>query len=97
MKVNQAVHVFVLGLFALALLHSASALLAEEPAGDSPSNALTVTCQIESMAAGGILWYKIPYHKGAQLEIDLTAIDGVYFDVYAPDQVTDWPTLDPAI
>ena len=36
-------------------------------------------------------WYKIPYHKGMELELDLTAIDGVYFDVFAPDQVRYWP------
>jgi hypothetical protein len=45
------------------------------------------------MAGGGTVWYKIPYHKGVELAIDLTAIDGVYFDVFAPDQVQYFPSI----
>jgi hypothetical protein len=97
MRASNAARAVVLGLFALALFPGASALLAAEPTGDSPSNGLAVTCQVESTASGSTLWYKIPYHPGTQLEIDLTAIDGVYFDVYSPDQVRDWPTLDQSL
>ncbi|CAG1001032.1 hypothetical protein GPROT1_03881 [Gammaproteobacteria bacterium] len=83
----------VLCLVALALMLGASSLSAAEPTGDSPTNALTVTCQIESMAAGSTVWHKIPYHKGMELAIDLTAIDGVYFDVFASDQVKYFPSI----
>lgn len=80
-------------LLAAVLVLGASSLLAAEPTGDSPADGLTVTCQVKSLAPGGKTWYKIPYHKEMELEIDLTAIDGVYFDVFAPDQVRYWPAI----
>ena len=91
MKADTIARWMVLATLALAL--GVSSLFAAEPTGDSPSNALTVTCQVKSMAASGTVWYKIPYHKGMELAIDLIAIDGVYFDVYAPDQVQYFPSV----
>ena len=93
MKVDTIARWMILVLVAPALILGVSSLFAAEPTGDSPSNALTVTCQVQSMAAGGTVWYKIPYHKGMELAIDLTAIDGVYFDVFAPDQVQYFPSI----
>jgi hypothetical protein len=80
-------------LVTLALVLGVSSLFAGEPTGDSPASALAVTCLVKSMAAGSTVWYKIPYHKGMELTIDLTAIDGVYFDVFAPDQVQYFPSI----
>lgn len=84
-------------LLAATLVVSASSLRAAEPTGDSPFDGLTVTCQVKNLAPAGTTWYKILYHKGMELELDLTAIDGVYFDVFAPDQVRYWPAVGQAI
>ncbi len=93
-RIARSIALFLL---AAVLVLGASSLLAAEPTGDSPLDGLTVTCQVKSLAPGGKTWYKIPYHKRMELEIDLTAIDGVYFDIFAPDQVKYWPTVGQAV
>ncbi|MCL4393693.1 MAG: hypothetical protein M1482_02580 [Chloroflexi bacterium] len=80
-------------LLALAALYGSSSLLEAEPRGTSPFDGREVTCSVESVAAGGMTWFRVPYDPAMGLELDLTAIDGVYFEVFAPDQVVDWPTL----
>lgn len=97
MKSNRIARWLVLIIFAVIIGLSASTLFAAGSNGDSPTNALSVTCQVESMAAGGTVWYKIPYHKGMELAIDLIAIDGAYFDVFSPDQVKYFPTVGQAM
>jgi hypothetical protein len=93
MKAGRITRGIALASLGLVLMVSVSPLFAAEPAGDSPSNGRTVTCQVESMPAGGTLWFKIPYRKGIELVIDLIAIDGVFFDVFAPDQVRYFPAV----
>jgi hypothetical protein len=80
-------------LLASAALYGSSSLLEAQTGGESPSNARDVTCGVQSVAADGETWLRVPYDPAAGLELDLTAIGGVYFDVFAPDQVMHWPTL----
>ncbi len=84
-------------MLACTLFVGASSLRAAEPTGGSPFDGLTVTCQVMNLAPAGTIWYKIPYHKGMGLYLDLTAIDGVYFDVFSPDQIRYWPSVGQAI
>lgn len=93
-RISRAIALVVAGLL---LWVGASSILAADPTGASPSNGLAVTCQVESMATSGTIWYKIPYHKNTELKIDLTAVDGVYFDVFAPDQVKYFPAIGQAL
>jgi hypothetical protein len=93
MQTSRKARWIALFLSAATLLIGASSLRAAEPAGESPFDGQTVTCQVRNLAPGGATWYKIPYHTGVDLELDLTAIDGVYFDVLAPDQVRNWPAV----
>jgi hypothetical protein len=93
MKSNRIARGLAFIILAIIIGLSTSTLFAVAASGDSPANVLTVTCQVESMMAGGTVWYKIPYRKGMELAIDLTAIDGVYFEVFAPDQVKYFPSI----
>ena len=93
MQRNKLAHLVALVLFAAALWVGTSSLRAAEPTGNSPSDGLAVNCQVKNLPPAGTIWYKIPYHKGMELEIDLTAIDGVYFQVFSPDQVRYWPAV----
>ncbi|HEX7587386.1 MAG TPA: hypothetical protein VF478_03640 [Anaerolineae bacterium] len=97
MHKDKSARLIALVLLAAALLVGVSSLRAAEPTGISPSDGQTVTCQVKNLSPAGTTWYKIPYHKGVELEIDLTAIDGVYFDVFAPDQVRYWPAVGAAL
>lgn len=97
MKSNRIARGLVYLVLAIILGLSTSTLFAVAASGDSPANALTVTCQVESMSAGGTVWYKIPYHKNVELAIDLTAIDGIYFEVFSPDQVKYFPSIGQAL
>ncbi len=93
MQRDGIARLIALFVFAAVLVVGASSLLAAAPTGDSPANGLPITCQTTSLLPASTIWYKIPYHKGMELEINLTAIDGVYFDVFAPDQVKYWPNV----
>ena len=97
MHKDKLARVVALFLLAATFIVGASSLRAAEATGGSPGDGLTVTCQVKNLPPAGTTWYKIPYHKGMELEVDLTAIDGVYFDVFAPDQVKYWPTVGTAL
>ncbi len=63
--------------------------------GYGPTLALTSTCGMQSLSAGGDVWSKIPYQRGTQLEITLDENGaGIGFAVWDPDQIKTWNTPD---
>jgi len=99
MKVQGAFRFVVLAAAVAVLLGWSARLAAADATGGSPADGIPVVsasteiCSSVTVPAGGQIWLKVQYHADTDLEMYSEGADGLWFGVYDPTQVANWPTL----
>ncbi len=93
MKISTVLRLAALVVLGAVLLAWAATIAAADPAGDSPSDGIVVgsatteMCEVQILAPGAQVWFKVSYHAGTDMELRSVNAGRVTFAVYDPQQV----------